>query len=133
MRERLREAMKSLNCGHLILGLHAGSTPTELVRQSTEIFARKVMPHLRDMWSEWEDKWSPHTAAGERTRAPGVRTIFCLSPMRQHRCSRHDQDPRARLALATGRSSQSRANPWTVVAEHKKYSHIMTGRVRLSY
>jgi alkanesulfonate monooxygenase SsuD/methylene tetrahydromethanopterin reductase-like flavin-dependent oxidoreductase (luciferase family) len=59
VRERLREAMKSLNCGHLITGLHIGSMPPELARKNTELFAREVMPHLRDMWSEWEDKWSP--------------------------------------------------------------------------
>ncbi|HEV3114672.1 MAG TPA: hypothetical protein VGY99_29645 [Candidatus Binataceae bacterium] len=59
VRERLREAMKSLNCGHLIAGLHIGSMPPELARKNTELFAREVMPHLRDMWSEWEDKWSP--------------------------------------------------------------------------
>jgi alkanesulfonate monooxygenase SsuD/methylene tetrahydromethanopterin reductase-like flavin-dependent oxidoreductase (luciferase family) len=60
VRDRLREAMKSLNCGHLITGLHMGSMPPELVRKNTELFAREVMPHLRDMWSEWDDKWSPH-------------------------------------------------------------------------
>jgi alkanesulfonate monooxygenase SsuD/methylene tetrahydromethanopterin reductase-like flavin-dependent oxidoreductase (luciferase family) len=60
VRQRLREAMTSLNCGHLIMGLHTGSMPTELVRMSTELFAREVMPDLRGMWSEWEDKWSPH-------------------------------------------------------------------------
>ena len=59
VRQRLREAMKSLNCGHLITGLHIGSMPPELARKNTELFAREVMPHLRDMWSEWEDKWSP--------------------------------------------------------------------------
>ena len=52
--------MKSLNCGHLIIGIHAGSMSTELVRQSTELLGREVIPYLRDMWSEWEDKWSPH-------------------------------------------------------------------------
>ena len=60
VRERLREAMQTLNCGHLITGIHMGSMPPELVRQSTELLAREVMPHLREMWSEWEDKWSPH-------------------------------------------------------------------------
>jgi alkanesulfonate monooxygenase SsuD/methylene tetrahydromethanopterin reductase-like flavin-dependent oxidoreductase (luciferase family) len=60
VRERLREAMKSLNCGHLITGIHMGSMPPELVRQSTELLAREVIPYLREMWSGWEDKWSPH-------------------------------------------------------------------------
>ena len=59
VRERLREAMKSLNCGHLMILIQLGSMPPELVRKSTELFARDVMPHVRDLWSEWEDKWSP--------------------------------------------------------------------------
>jgi hypothetical protein len=53
------EALQTLNCGHLITGIHMVSMPLELVRQSTELLAREVMPHLREMWSEWEDKWSP--------------------------------------------------------------------------
>ncbi len=59
VRERLRAAMKSLNCGHLMILIQLGSMPPELVRKSTELFAREVMPHVRDLWSEWEDKWSP--------------------------------------------------------------------------
>ncbi|MGH7879287.1 MAG: LLM class flavin-dependent oxidoreductase, partial [Candidatus Binataceae bacterium] len=59
VRERLREAMKSLNCGHLMILQQIGSMPPELVRKSTELFAREVMPEMRDLWSDWEDKWSP--------------------------------------------------------------------------
>src|SRR5947207_1272767 len=57
VRDRLREAMKSLNCGHLMILIQIGSMPPELVRKSTELFAREVMPSMRDLWSEWEDKW----------------------------------------------------------------------------
>ena len=70
VRERLREAMKSLNCGHLITGLHIGSMPPELARKNTELFAREVMPPLRDMWSEWEDKWSPRPLPESERTAP---------------------------------------------------------------
>ena len=27
---------------------------------STELFAREVMPHMRGVWSEYQDRWSPH-------------------------------------------------------------------------
>jgi alkanesulfonate monooxygenase SsuD/methylene tetrahydromethanopterin reductase-like flavin-dependent oxidoreductase (luciferase family) len=70
VRERLREAMKSLNCGHLITGIHMGSMSPELVRKSTELFAREVMPHLRDMWSEWEDRWSPNPLPADERAKP---------------------------------------------------------------
>jgi hypothetical protein len=36
-----------------------GSMPPDLTRKNTELFAREVMPHMRDLWTEWEDKWSP--------------------------------------------------------------------------
>jgi alkanesulfonate monooxygenase SsuD/methylene tetrahydromethanopterin reductase-like flavin-dependent oxidoreductase (luciferase family) len=70
VRERLREAMRSLNCGHMITGIHMGSMPPELVRKSTELFAREVMPYLRDMWSDWEDKWSPRPLAENERAMP---------------------------------------------------------------
>src|ERR1700692_3698533 len=57
VRERLREAMKSLNCGHLMMLMQLGSMPPELVTKSTELFARECMPYLRDLWSDHEDKW----------------------------------------------------------------------------
>ena len=60
VRDRLREAMKSLNCGHLMILQQLGSMPPELVRKNTELFAREVMPQMRDLWGGWEDKWSPH-------------------------------------------------------------------------
>jgi len=59
VRDRLREALKTLNCGHLMILQQIGSMPPELVRKSTELFAREVMPHLRDMWTGFDDKWSP--------------------------------------------------------------------------
>jgi alkanesulfonate monooxygenase SsuD/methylene tetrahydromethanopterin reductase-like flavin-dependent oxidoreductase (luciferase family) len=59
VRERLREAMKSLNCGHLMILQQIGSMPPELVRKNTELFAREVMPYTRDLWSNFEDRWSP--------------------------------------------------------------------------
>jgi len=59
VRERLREAMKSLNCGHLMILQQIGSMPPELVKKSTNLFATEVMPYLRDLWSDFEDRWSP--------------------------------------------------------------------------
>jgi len=59
VRERLREAMKSLNCGHLMILQQIGSMPPELVRKSTNLFATEVMPYMRDLWTDFEDRWSP--------------------------------------------------------------------------
>jgi alkanesulfonate monooxygenase SsuD/methylene tetrahydromethanopterin reductase-like flavin-dependent oxidoreductase (luciferase family) len=59
VRQRLEEAIKMLRVGHLMVQFHCGSTPNELARKNTELFAREVMPHLRGMWSEYQDRWSP--------------------------------------------------------------------------
>ena len=60
VRQRLREAMQHLHCGHLIILMQIGSMPPEaLVLKSTELFAREVMPHMRDLWPGYQDKWSP--------------------------------------------------------------------------
>jgi hypothetical protein len=49
--------------------------PPELVRQSTELFAREVMPYLRETWGEWEDRWSPRPLV-ETERAIPARVGF---------------------------------------------------------
>src|SRR5208337_362368 len=72
VRERLREAMKSLNCGHLMLLMQIGSMPPELVRKSTTLFAIEVMPHMRDLWSGFEDKWSPRRMAQNEIAMPAA-------------------------------------------------------------
>ncbi|HXN87280.1 MAG TPA: hypothetical protein VN867_14495, partial [Candidatus Binataceae bacterium] len=70
VRERLREAMKSLNCGHLMMLMQLGSMPPELVKKSTELFARECMPYLRDLWSDWEDKWSANPLPASERAMP---------------------------------------------------------------
>ena len=47
-----------------------GSMPPELVRKSTELFAREVMPHLRDLWTGFEDKWSPKRLPASEMAVP---------------------------------------------------------------
>ncbi len=70
VRDRLREAIKTLNCGHLMILQQIGSMPPELVRKSTELFAREVMPHLRDLWTGFEDKWSPKRLPANEMAVP---------------------------------------------------------------
>jgi alkanesulfonate monooxygenase SsuD/methylene tetrahydromethanopterin reductase-like flavin-dependent oxidoreductase (luciferase family) len=73
VRERLTEALKTLRCGHLMALLQFGSMPSEVTRMSTDLFAREVMPHLRGLWSEYKDRWSPHPLPqAERARPAQV-------------------------------------------------------------
>ena len=57
VRQQLEEAAKALHVGQMMLLLQFGSMPPELVRKNTELFAREVLPHVRKLWSEYEDHW----------------------------------------------------------------------------
>jgi alkanesulfonate monooxygenase SsuD/methylene tetrahydromethanopterin reductase-like flavin-dependent oxidoreductase (luciferase family) len=59
VRDRLREILKTLRVGHLLLLLHFGSMPDDLTRKNMQLFAEEVMPALRGLWSEWPDEWWP--------------------------------------------------------------------------
>lgn len=73
--DQLREAVKSLRVGNLMVLLHIGSMPHELTLKNIEMFAREVKPHLSDMWDDqWENRWWPERlkakkSAGARTGA----------------------------------------------------------------
>ncbi len=55
--QQLEEAAKALRVGHMMVLLQFGSMPPELVRKNTELFAREVIPKVRGLWSEYEDRW----------------------------------------------------------------------------
>ncbi|MBV9785770.1 MAG: LLM class flavin-dependent oxidoreductase [Acidisphaera sp.] len=57
--EQLREVARTLNVGHLMLLLQFGNMGKELVKYNTRLFAGKVMPGLRDVFPEWQDRWWP--------------------------------------------------------------------------
>jgi len=56
---QLTEVATDLNVGHLMLLLQFGSMGKELAAYNTKLFADRVMPHLRGLFSEWEDRWWP--------------------------------------------------------------------------
>ena len=57
--EQLREVAVNMNVGHLMLLLQYGNMSKELAKYNTKLFADKVMPKLKPLFSEWEDKWWP--------------------------------------------------------------------------
>ncbi|HYI86154.1 MAG TPA: hypothetical protein VEX61_03575 [Burkholderiales bacterium] len=68
--QRLTEAAKDLRFGHLIALMQIQSMPTELTKYSTQLYAEKVMPHLKGIWSDYEDRWWPSGATrGQETAA----------------------------------------------------------------
>jgi alkanesulfonate monooxygenase SsuD/methylene tetrahydromethanopterin reductase-like flavin-dependent oxidoreductase (luciferase family) len=67
--EQLRELATSLNVGQLMLMMQFGNLPTDTVKYNTRLFAEKVIPKLRPLFSEWENRWWPKPLDG-RQRAP---------------------------------------------------------------
>jgi alkanesulfonate monooxygenase SsuD/methylene tetrahydromethanopterin reductase-like flavin-dependent oxidoreductase (luciferase family) len=53
VRDRMREALRQTRCG-IVQGIfHAGSLPHELTLKSMTLFAREVMPALRQEFAAW--------------------------------------------------------------------------------
>ncbi len=63
--EQLREVASTLNVGHLMLLLQYGNMSKQLTKYNTRLFAEQVMPKLRGMFPEWEDRWWPQPIAAE--------------------------------------------------------------------
>jgi alkanesulfonate monooxygenase SsuD/methylene tetrahydromethanopterin reductase-like flavin-dependent oxidoreductase (luciferase family) len=67
VRDMLRQAVEDLRVGNLMVLLHIGSMPHDLTLKNIDLFAREVMPHLRDLWDDqWENKWWPERLRGKR-------------------------------------------------------------------
>jgi alkanesulfonate monooxygenase SsuD/methylene tetrahydromethanopterin reductase-like flavin-dependent oxidoreductase (luciferase family) len=70
VRQQLEDVAKGLNVGHLMLLLHFGNLPRETVTKNTDLFTREVMPHLKGLFGEWEDRWWIHPLQPDDRRAP---------------------------------------------------------------
>ncbi len=87
--ERMEEMIHSLRLGHVFCLMHMGNMPDWKVRNSTKLFADKVMPRLRNMWPDWEhddrwwckplptrrradDEWAKHLEGAEDRRPQGA-------------------------------------------------------------
>jgi alkanesulfonate monooxygenase SsuD/methylene tetrahydromethanopterin reductase-like flavin-dependent oxidoreductase (luciferase family) len=66
VREKLEEAAKELNIGHLCAMLQFGNMSDELTRYNTQMFGEKVAPGLRGLFSEWDDPWWPSGATANQ-------------------------------------------------------------------
>jgi alkanesulfonate monooxygenase SsuD/methylene tetrahydromethanopterin reductase-like flavin-dependent oxidoreductase (luciferase family) len=62
VRQQLTECIKTLRVGHLMVLLQIGSMPKQLALKNTELFAKEVMPHVRDLWPGYKDRWWPSGA-----------------------------------------------------------------------
>jgi alkanesulfonate monooxygenase SsuD/methylene tetrahydromethanopterin reductase-like flavin-dependent oxidoreductase (luciferase family) len=64
VREQLTDCIRKLRVGHLMVLLQIGSMPKELAMQNTELFGKEVLPHLRNIWPGYTDRWWPSGAEG---------------------------------------------------------------------
>jgi alkanesulfonate monooxygenase SsuD/methylene tetrahydromethanopterin reductase-like flavin-dependent oxidoreductase (luciferase family) len=70
--EQLTTVATDLNVGHLMLLLQFGNMGKELAKYNTRLFAEKVMPRLKHIHSEWEDKWWPQPMQRGERAAPAA-------------------------------------------------------------
>jgi len=61
-----------LHVGQLMLLLQYGNMDRELTGYNSELFAKRVMPQLRDLFGEWENPWWPRPLPGEERARPRV-------------------------------------------------------------
>jgi alkanesulfonate monooxygenase SsuD/methylene tetrahydromethanopterin reductase-like flavin-dependent oxidoreductase (luciferase family) len=52
--DMMKEAAEDLRVGNVICLLHIGSMPHWLTFKNLELFAKECIPHLKDIWSEWD-------------------------------------------------------------------------------
>ena len=72
VREKLTEVAKGLNVGHMMTLLHFGNMPRETVMKNTTLFSQEVMPHLKGLFPEWEDRWWINPLPAGDRREPQV-------------------------------------------------------------
>jgi len=81
VRERMEDMIRTLRIGTVFCLMHNGNQPDWKTRLSSQLFAEKVMPKLRDMWPEHEgdNRWwctpmegrvDPLDTVGGRPRHP---------------------------------------------------------------
>jgi len=69
--EQLRRVATELSVGHLMLLLQFGDMDRALTFHNSELFARRVMPQLADLFDDtWEDRWWPRPLAAEERARP---------------------------------------------------------------
>ena len=66
---QLRSICKDMHVGHLLLLLQFGNMNAQLTRYNTDMFAKHVLPQIKDLFEdEWEDKWWPKPLPAARRR-----------------------------------------------------------------
>jgi len=57
--QRVRDLVTDLRIGQLITCMHVGNLPEEVAEENNRLFGTEIMPKLRDLWADEEDRWTP--------------------------------------------------------------------------
>ena len=69
--DQLRNVALELNVGHLMLLLQFGNMGRELTFANSELFAKRVLPQLADLFDDrFEDLWWPRPVPREERATP---------------------------------------------------------------
>ena len=72
VRQQIEELAKTLRVGHVLLGCQIGSAPAELVNRSTKLAGDQILPKLRHLYSDYEDRWWPKALPAARRAKAGA-------------------------------------------------------------
>jgi len=74
VRDRIAAFVKEFRIGNLLVLLHQGAMPHELVLKNIDLFAEAVLPGLQGIWEDegWEHHWWP---TGMEARAPADEAV----------------------------------------------------------
>jgi alkanesulfonate monooxygenase SsuD/methylene tetrahydromethanopterin reductase-like flavin-dependent oxidoreductase (luciferase family) len=77
--DQLHELATTLNVGQLMLLMQFGNLSSEHTKYNTRLFAEKVMPKLKGLFSEWQNRWWPRPLARpQRATLPAFRPEAAL-------------------------------------------------------
>jgi alkanesulfonate monooxygenase SsuD/methylene tetrahydromethanopterin reductase-like flavin-dependent oxidoreductase (luciferase family) len=74
VRDQLKQAVRGLRVGNLMVLLQFGSMPHHLAIKNIDLFANEVFPHLREIWDDegWVNEWWPERLREPRRRPQGT-------------------------------------------------------------
>jgi alkanesulfonate monooxygenase SsuD/methylene tetrahydromethanopterin reductase-like flavin-dependent oxidoreductase (luciferase family) len=72
VRQQIEELAKTLRVGHVLLGCQIGSAPAELVNRATRLAGEQILPKLRHLYADYEDRWWPKALPAARRAKAGA-------------------------------------------------------------
>jgi alkanesulfonate monooxygenase SsuD/methylene tetrahydromethanopterin reductase-like flavin-dependent oxidoreductase (luciferase family) len=78
--KQIERLAHELNVGQLMLLMQFGNMDKELAQYNTRLFAEQVLPRLKPVFAEWEDRWWPRPIAPATRATPAPFQPQALAP-----------------------------------------------------